>query len=315
MADRDPYLGEGRTRRRPPRRRRGGPVLVLLGVALVAAIVVAIASSGGGSSSRQGGRASSPGPRAGGPGGGARRSRGTSVASAAAQDAAVRRLARLGKPIYCAGRRGNLVALTFDDGPGPYTTLAFRKLHQNHDRATFFVVGTSMQQRGTKLLARELAYGAVGDHTQTHPVLPALSPSAIHDQLASVKKTAERATGAPVLLFRPPYGARTAEVDRQAQKLGLLQIIWDVDSRDSLGANYAAITTNVLHETHPGSIILMHENRGQTIRAMLKLLPALHRRHLRAVSLPELLAADPPTDAQLRAGPLGCGAHAGRSGA
>jgi peptidoglycan/xylan/chitin deacetylase (PgdA/CDA1 family) len=327
----DPYPGELRARRRrpPPRRhRRRGQVLLVLGAAALLAIVAAIGSGGSDSpsSGRQAGQLLSHdrGRSAASGGGGADRSatanggatrsprsRDTSVASAAEQDAAVRGLARLGKPIYCAGRRGNMIALTFDDGPGPYTTLAFRKLRQNHDRATFFVVGNSMRQHGTRLLPRELAFGAVGDHTQTHPVLPALSASAIHDQLASAKETAERATGAPVLLFRPPYGARNAEVDRQAQELGLLEVVWDVDSRDSLGANYAAITANVLHETHPGSIILMHENRGQTIRAMLELLPALRRRHLRAVSLPELLAADPPSQAQLRAGRLGCGTGAG----
>ena len=31
----------------------------------------------------------------------------------------IRRLIALGKPIYCAGARGDEVALTFDDGPGP----------------------------------------------------------------------------------------------------------------------------------------------------------------------------------------------------
>jgi hypothetical protein len=50
----------------------------------------------------------------------------------------------------------------------------------------------------------------------------------------------------------------------------------------------------------------MHENRGQTIRAMLTILPAIQRRHLRAVSVPELMALDPPSPAQLRAGPHGC---------
>jgi hypothetical protein len=57
----------------------------------------------------------------------------------------------------------------------------------------------------------------------------------------------------------------------------------------------------------PGAIILMHENRGQTIRALTTLLPALRRRHLRSVSLPELLATDSPSVAQLRAGEGACG--------
>src|SRR5947199_7469979 len=87
----------------------------------------------------------------------------------------------------------------------------------------------------------------------------------------------------------------------------MLEVIWTMDSRDSLGAEWNGIIENVEAGLHPGSIILMHENRGQTIRALTTLLPELKRRHLRSVSLPELLATDPPSLAQLRRGPDGCG--------
>jgi hypothetical protein len=51
----------------------------------------------------------------------------------------------------------------------------------------------------------------------------------------------------------------------------------------------------------------MHENRGQTIRALRYLiLPALRRLRLRPVSLETLLAVDPPSTALLRGGYNGC---------
>ncbi len=83
--------------------------------------------------------------------------------------------------------------------------------------------------------------------------------------------------------------------------------MWSTDSRDSLGANAAAIIKNVMSDLRPGAIILMHENRGQTIKALTTLLPMLHRRHLRSVSLPELIATDPPSAAQVRLGISACG--------
>src|SRR4029077_12009692 len=43
--------------------------------------------------------------------------------SPAAQLAAVARLAAYGLPLFCGGRAKRVVALTFDDGPGPYTRL------------------------------------------------------------------------------------------------------------------------------------------------------------------------------------------------
>ena len=94
---------------------------------------------------------------------------------------------------------------------------------------------------------------------------------------------------------------------------GLLQILWTVDSADSLGANYAQIERNVIAGLRPGAIILMHENHGQTIRAMINIFAAIRRKGLRAVSVPQLLADDPPSAAQLRDGGLGCGVAHGVS--
>jgi peptidoglycan/xylan/chitin deacetylase (PgdA/CDA1 family) len=96
----------------------------------------------------------------------------------------------------------------------------------------------------------------------------------------------------------------------------MLEILWSTDSADSLGAEWDGIIRNVEAGLRPGAIILMHENRGQTIRALTTLLPELQRRHLRSVSLPELFASDPPSVAQVRQGPNGCsgGAKAQGSG-
>jgi peptidoglycan/xylan/chitin deacetylase (PgdA/CDA1 family) len=222
-------------------------------------------------------------------------------------DAEIRRLAALGLPIYCGGSHGNEVAFTFDDGPGPYTHYAVKKLTQAQERGTFFVVARSMGYF-PGWLPRELKVGAIGDHTATHPVLPSLSPSEIAAQLGTTRQQIEAQTGRPVYLFRPPYGALSPTVLATAKRLGLLTILWNVDSQDSLGANWAGIIRHVEAGLRPGAIILMHENRGQTIRALTTLLPELHRRHLRSVTLPELFATDPPSVEQVRRGGLGCGA-------
>jgi peptidoglycan/xylan/chitin deacetylase (PgdA/CDA1 family) len=197
------------------------------------------------------------------------------------------------------------VALTFDDGPGPYTRLAVRKLRQFHLRATFFLVGKELAAWPGRV-GDEKPLAAFGDHTLTHPFLPALAPAAIAHQIAGARVLIERATGEPVALFRPPYEGHTPAIDHEVRRLGLLEVLWNVDSRDSLGANYAAIERNVIAGLAPGSIILMHENHGQTIRALPTIFKALARHHLRAVTVPELVAEDPPSPGQLRAGVGGC---------
>lgn len=235
---------------------------------------------------------------------------------AAARSRALARLAAQGRPVYCAGRAKPWVAFTFDDGPGVYTKLAVRILSRAHIPATFFLVGQNLAPFRSALRTEERIGAAFGDHTWTHPDLAMLSPTAVAQQMASAKRAIERATRRRVQLFRPPYGARNATVDATARRLGLVEVLWTVDSADSLGANWAGIARNVLSGMRPGAIVLMHENRGQTIRALkFAILPRLRHSRLRLVTLPRLLAQDPPTRAQLAAGGRGCGAVARRTGA
>jgi peptidoglycan/xylan/chitin deacetylase (PgdA/CDA1 family) len=298
--------GERAARRRDQRSRRRRATLLGACLAALAAAVVIVVLAGGSSRARARAKQSATAARpdhavANDVSGGTRAS-----ARRDGESPEIRRLIALGKPIYCAGSRGDEVALTFDDGPGPYTRLMLAKLHKHGVRATFFVVG-----RNIPLLPgaprEERAIGAVGDHTFTHPLLTAIAPREAEDQIVKTQRALERSSAGRVFLFRPPYGGHDATVDSIVRSHGLLEILWTVDSADSLGANYAQIDRNVIAGLHPGAVILMHENHGQTIRAMIAIFAALQRRHLRAVSVPQLLTDDPPSAAQLRGTGGGCG--------
>ena len=92
---------------------------MLLAAVVLAALGIGLAVIEGSSGAHR-----HPQPRAGTL---ARRPRSPAAATAAsatragvsAPAAELGRLISLGRPIYCAGRRGSEVALTFDDGPGP----------------------------------------------------------------------------------------------------------------------------------------------------------------------------------------------------
>jgi peptidoglycan/xylan/chitin deacetylase (PgdA/CDA1 family) len=223
----------------------------------------------------------------------------------AAEIAAVRRLASYGLPLYCGGTRKRMVALTFDDGPGVYTHYAIKKLSEAHLHATFFLVGKEIVA-WPGLAQREKPVAAFGDHTMTHPFLPALPYAQALEEIAADRRLIEGTVNEPVLLFRPPYGGHTPAIDAEVKRLDMVEVLWDVDSADSLGANYLGIEHNAIAGLHPGSIILMHENRGQTIRALDAIFTALRRRHLEAVTVSQLIAEDPPSPAQLRKGYGGC---------
>jgi peptidoglycan/xylan/chitin deacetylase (PgdA/CDA1 family) len=144
-------------------------------------------------------------------------------------------LARLGLPVYCGGSRGHDVALTFDDGPGVYTHLALRILRAAHARATF-LVGRNIAT-WSRFLRPELLLGGLGDHTWTHPYLPRLTAAATRSQIKDTQRAIERVSGSRVRLFRPPYGVRTRASDAAVRSLGMLDVLWSVDSFDWKGAN------------------------------------------------------------------------------
>jgi peptidoglycan-N-acetylglucosamine deacetylase len=232
-----------------------------------------------------------------------KRSRSSSgLVSVAKQRAAVRRLLKLGLPIYCAGSTGHYVALTFDDGPSEHTPQFLDVLRNAGARATFFIVGGNMPSEELAGYARdETKLGALGDHTWTHANLVQLSESDVVYQIGHAKKAIIDATHAPVLFFRPPFAARNATVARVAASFGLLQILWNVDSRDWTGQPSDTTANIVLSGLKPGAIILMHDTRENTIDALrYTILPTLKVRGLQAVTLPELFALDPPSTAQVR---------------
>jgi peptidoglycan/xylan/chitin deacetylase (PgdA/CDA1 family) len=226
------------------------------------------------------------------------------AATRAAQKAVVTRLAAAGRPVYCGGGNEPLVALTFDDGPGPYTRYTLRLLREHNARATFFLVGKEVV--GWPNLAdvprKEAAQGAIGDHTYDHANLPGLAAADLDHQVADAKDVIEDAAKRTVRLFRPPYGAHDAAVDAEAQRLGMLQVLWSLDTVDSRGATADEIVATIGEDVRPGSIVLLHENRGTTRHALPRILALLRERHLRPVTVPELLAADPPSAEQLRSG-------------
>lgn len=227
------------------------------------------------------------------------------VPQAAAERAAVARYLALGLPIFCGGGRGRYVALTFDDGPGRHTRRLVRMLRAPGAQATFFLIGRQAAQ-SPDLVRQQLTVGAVGDHTWNHAMLTRISGRRMTFELAATKQVLELAGGRPIDLFRPPYEVRNRAIDRRAVRLGMLPILWNVDTADSNGREPRSVVREAVRGLRPGAIILMHETKAESVAAVPKILAAARRRRLRLVSIPRLLALDPPPAAQVRAGHGGC---------
>jgi peptidoglycan/xylan/chitin deacetylase (PgdA/CDA1 family) len=141
----------------------------------------------------------------------------------------------------------------------------------------------------------------IGDHTENHPPLNVMSAKL---QYAQIRDDAVRVRrlGAPFpRLFRPPYGLYSARTLGILRRLHMLMVMWSVDPRDWLRPGTRVIAQRVLHAACPGAIVELHDgggDRSQTVAALPAIIAALRRRHYQLVTVPELLAADPPPQHQ-----------------
>jgi peptidoglycan-N-acetylglucosamine deacetylase len=216
------------------------------------------------------------------------------------------RLLQTGHPLYCGGRRKREVALTFDDGPGPFTFRLLRALRRGHAPATFFLVGNRITRwlSGARAEAR---LGDLGDHTWGHEFLPRLGHANAVWQIEFGRRAIVRRTGVWTSLFRPPYGAMTRPLRRLLHQKRMLEILWSVDGRDYVpGATPSSVRAAVAEGLAPGAIIGLHEIHAQTIAALPAVLRELRRRHLRPVTITKLIRDDAPKASRLQAGLLGC---------
>ena len=213
------------------------------------------------------------------------------------------RLVAAGLPIRCGAGTRPLVALTFDDGPGVLTPDALHLLRERGMTATFFLAGKLLDEaRFQGLPAAAARLGALGDHSWDHVSMLGLSADELEAQIARTRRAIAAQTGERVVPFRPPLGQHDERVRDYVRSLGMLTVLWSVESGDSQGVSADRIYRTVRDSLSPGDIVLLHDNRGTTQEALPRILDLIEARGYTTVTVPQLLALDPPTHEQLREG-------------
>ncbi|KAB5513328.1 carbohydrate esterase family 4 protein [Coniochaeta sp. 2T2.1] len=137
----------------------------------------------------------------------------------------------------------NTIALTFDDGPSPFTPLILDALSQYPNaKATFFVNGDNFG-RGRiddpslpwpATVRRMHAAGhQVGNHGWSHADLTHVSSDVRYDEVLRVEEALANILGFYPAYFRPPYGlCDTTECMADLGEMGYHVVNFDVDTKD-----------------------------------------------------------------------------------
>jgi len=196
-----------------------------------------------------------------------------------------------------------LVALTFDDGPGPLTTQFLKVLRDNHAPATFFVITEQLKDFGEATRQAVQQGFEVGDHTVDHQMLATLSKADQEREILDGARQMQDAGLPTPRLFRPPGNSFDNATVGILKRNHLLMTLWDVDTEDYKLPGTPAIAQTVLSQAKPGSIVLMHDgggDRSQTLAAVPQIIKGLRAKGFRLVTVPELVFADPPPRDQPR---------------
>jgi peptidoglycan/xylan/chitin deacetylase (PgdA/CDA1 family) len=191
---------------------------------------------------------------------------------------------------------GPYIALTFDDGPNQkLTPRLLDLLAQHHIHVTFFVLGENLEQH-PEVVQRAAREGhEIGNHSWSHPNLAKMADEGVRSQIKRTEEAIIGAIGSRPVLFRPPYGSVTTHQKHFIHdELGYEIILWDVDPLDWKEPGPSIVSSRILKETRPGSIVLSHDIHAQTIQAMPATLTELEAKGFKFVTVSELLKLQTP---------------------
>jgi peptidoglycan/xylan/chitin deacetylase (PgdA/CDA1 family) len=210
-----------------------------------------------------------------------------------------------GKTICRERAAGRRLALTFDDGPNPEQTPRLLELLARHDaKATFFLIG-EWAEREPGLIRELAARGhAIGNHTYTHPTMPAHGAKRIREELRSCREAVEASgetfsTVDGAALMRPPYGRRRPGTLKTMRDEGYVPVTWSITGYDWRAHTTARAITRRCKRAKEGDIILLHDgsneepaaDRHKSIETVEALLDHFGPQAYSFVTVPELVAA------------------------
>ena len=201
--------------------------------------------------------------------------------------------ARSPRCLYLLPTRERVVALTLDDGPDASHTRQILGLLRAHAaRATFFLI-SSRVSGNEAIVAATVAEGhELGNHLTRDEASIRLSREAF----SAAMTEAGRVLGAfaPVRWLRPASGWYDDAMLDTIERAGYRCALGSVYPYDAHVPSARFAAAYILSNVRPGAVIVLHEGGargGRTVEVLRRVLPVLHARGYRVVTLSELAAS------------------------
>lgn len=187
-------------------------------------------------------------------------------------------------PAYA--KEEKLIALTFDDGPGPYTGQLLDVLEENHAKATFFVLGCNMERYPNSLKRAYDEGHQLANHTFSHEVLTQRTDAQAQEQIQKTAALLDEICGSGAgYVLRPPCGEFSRHL---LEKLEYPAILWSVDTMDWRDKDAKLVAKRIVDGAYDGAIILCHDLYETTVEAVALAAKELRKQGYELVTVNEL---------------------------
>ena len=170
-----------------------------------------------------------------------------------------------------------LVALTFDDGPDPVNTPRMLDLLDRHGvKATFFMMGRSVE-RWPDVARAVLARGhEIGNHSYSHPRLIFMSPARVREEIERTDRLLRGVGVTGEIYFGPPHGSKFLVLPYVLVQMKKIAVYSYTDPEEWKRPPAAAMVERVLRQVRPGAVVGFHDVMGgETLRAVDEVVAAL----------------------------------------
>ena len=181
---------------------------------------------------------------------------------------------------------GPRIALTFDDGPGPYTERLLDGLKEREVKASFFLIGKSVKEYPEAVKRMEEEGHLIGNHTYNHVKLKGLSPEETRREIQKTDEAVYEITGKHVAYLRPPFGEWEEDLELTYP---VLPVMWTVDPLDWTTENVEEIVDRVVTQAGENDMILLHDCYDSSVEAALRIVDRLLAEGFDFVRVDELL--------------------------
>jgi peptidoglycan-N-acetylglucosamine deacetylase len=189
------------------------------------------------------------------------------------------------------------IALTFDDGPDPiYTDMILDVLKEKDVKATFFLIGSKMNQYPA-VTERIFNEGhCLANHTYTHINMEKTSFNEVYSSILKTETVLQSVCGESSKIIRPPWGKITPDEKGKLKKSGFKVVFWDVNSKDfKSNITVNGIIINVMAGIGNKKIVLFHDSdylckasRKNTVLALPQIIDYLKEMGYRFVTINEM---------------------------